>query len=276
MMSAVALNSVMWQFSRIVTPSVGGFAITLMGTESVFFAGAAGWVTMLLVIVSLKVPHTKPSVRRKATQELAEGVRFIRSHRLFATIIPLTFANMFFGMQYMTLMPLVAIRHNRDADGMGLILTFLGLGAVTGTFLIGRRQRSPRIGKIMLAGTFLFSLLITAFAFAPHFYIAVGAMYLVGAANSAFMISSMTALQLRVPPALRGRVMGIYTITFSLIPLGGLLGGAIAEATDERWAMSVSATVLSLIVVFVYLTQREVRDLNGRQLEADQALAESS
>ena len=160
MMSAVALNSIMWQFSRIVTPSLGGFAIKYMGTESVFFAGAFGWLTMMVVIFTLRVPHTKPQVRRRVMQELGEGVGFIARNRLFAVIVPLTFANMFFGMQYLQLMPLFAIRHGVGADGAGFIFMVLGLGAITGTLLVGRRQRSRHIGKIMLSGTFLFSLLV--------------------------------------------------------------------------------------------------------------------
>jgi MFS family permease len=268
MMSAVALNSIMWQFSRIVTPSVGGFMIKYLGTDSVFYAGAAGWVAMLVVIASLRVPHARSSVRRKVLHELAEGFNYIRSHRLFATIIPLTFANMFFGMQYMQLMPLFAQRYDVGSDGMGVMFTSLGVGAVVGTLVIGRYQRSRHIGKIMLGGTFFFSLFVIAFAFAPTYPFAIAAMFAAGVANSSFMISSMTALQLRVPPELRGRVMGIYTITFSLIPLGGMMGGLIAEALDERWALAISAGILTAIVTAVFLTQREVRDLSGVELES--------
>ncbi len=270
MMSAVALNSVMWQFSRIVTPLFAGFAIRYLGTESVFYAGAVGWIAMMLVIFSLRVPHTKPEVRRKVLQELGEGVGFIARNRLFAVIIPLTFANMFFGMQYLQLMPLFAFRHDVGADGMSVIFTFLGLGAISGTLIIGRRQRSRHIGKIMLGGTFMFSALIPAFAFAPNFPLALLTIYVIGVFNSIFLISSMTGMQLRVPPQLRGRVMGIYTITFSLIPLGGLMGGGIAELLDERWAITISALVLSFIVLAVFVTQREVRDLSGEELERDE------
>lgn len=270
MMSAVALNSVMWQFSRIVTPLFAGFAIQYLGTESVFFAGAVGWIAMLLVIFSLRVPQTKPEVRRKVLQELGDGVSFIARNRLFAVIIPLTFANMFFGMQYLQLMPLFAIRHGVEAAGMSVIFTFLGLGAISGTFIISRRQRSNHIGKIMLGGTFMFSVLIPVFAFAPTYPLALAFMYFIGIFNSIFLISSMTSLQLRVPPQLRGRVMGIYTITFSLIPLGGLLGGGVAELLDERWAITISAAVLSSIVLFVFVTQREVRNLSGAELERDE------
>ncbi len=268
MMSAVALNSVMWQFSRIVTPTVGGFAIKYLGTESVFFAGAIGWMTMFVVILSLAVEHTKPTTRRKVIHELNEGIGFITSNKLFAVIIPLTFANMFFGMQYLQLMPLFALRHGVDSDGLGYLFMMLGIGAVSGTVLIGRRQRSRHIGKVMIAGTFLFSLFVAGFAFAPSYAAALVMMYFVGIANSVFLISSMTALQLRVPAQLRGRVMGIYTITFSLIPLGGMLGGGVAEVLDERWAVLISAAVLSLIAIFVFITQREVRNLSGVELEA--------
>ena len=58
--------------------------------------------------------------------------------------------------------------------------------------------------------------------------------------------------------------MGIHTITFSLIPLGGLLGGAIAEVTNVRVALAISAVALSLIVLAIGATQREVRALDGR------------
>lgn len=276
MMSAVALNSVMWQFSRIVTPLFAGFAIQYLGTESVFFAGAVGWIAMLLVIFSLRVPQTKPDVRRKVLQELGEGVSFITGNRLFAVIIPLTFANMFFGMQYLQLMPLFAIRHGVEAAGMSVIFTFLGLGAITGTLVIGRRQRSNHIGKIMLGGTFMFSALVPAFAFAPTYPSALALIYLIGIFNSIFLISSMTSLQLRVPAQLRGRVMGIYTITFSLIPLGGMLGGGIAELLDERWAITISAIVLTSIVVFVFVTKREVRNLSGVELERDEPVSAPS
>ncbi len=270
MMSAVALNSVMWQFSRIVTPLFAGFAIQYLGTESVFFAGAVGWIAMLMVMFTLRVPQTKSDVRRKVLQELGEGVSFIAHNRLFAIIIPLTFANMFFGMQYLQLMPLFAFRHGVEAAGMSVMFTFLGLGAITGTLIIGRRQRSKHVGRTMLGGTFLFSALIPAFAFAPTYPAALASIYLIGIFNSIFLISSMTSLQLRVPPQLRGRVMGIYTITFSLIPLGGLLGGGVAELLDERWAITISAVVLSAIVVIVFITQREVRNLSGVELERDE------
>ena len=101
-----------------------------------------------------------------------------------------------------------------------------------------------------------------------------GIAVIAGIFNSIFMISTMTAMQVKVPEVLRGRVMGIYSITFSLIPMGGFLGGAIAELSGDitsfispvRIGIAIGAIILGAIVLFVAATQREIRSLNGRDL----------
>jgi MFS family permease len=78
------------------------------------------------------------------------------------------------------------------------------------------------------------------------------------------MIGSMTALQMRVPDHMRGRVMGIHAITFSMLLLGGLLGGFIANVTDVRVAIATGAMLMTAVVILVALTQDEIRNLSGR------------
>jgi MFS family permease len=73
----------------------------------------------------------------------------------------------------------------------------------------------------------------------------------------------MTVLQLRVPVELRGRVMGIYGMTFSLIPIGGLLSGGIAQLVNASFAVAVSAGVMLVIVVLVTTTQPVLRQLRA-------------
>ena len=62
--------------------------------------------------------------------------------------------------------------------------------------------------------------------------LALGCAMLASMCTSMFLVSSMTVMQLSVPDGLRDRVMGIHSICFSLIPLGGLLAGAVASATS--------------------------------------------
>lgn len=129
--------------------------------------------------------------------------------------------------------------------------------------VVQRRQRHSHAGRFMTFGALASSCFVVALAFAPIYWIAFVLIMCAGVMHSIFLVISMTTLQLRVPPELRGRVMGIYTLTFSFIPLGGLLGGSIAELLDERWALSISATVFAVITVLVFLTQREVGGLRS-------------
>jgi len=83
--------------------------------------------------------------------------------------------------------------------------------------------------------------------------------------GSFFMISSMTVMQLAVPDALRGRVMGIHSITFSLIPLGGLVLGPLAEIVSAPVAVLSGATVVLLSIVGFSICFRRLWSLNGRE-----------
>lgn len=264
MMSAVALNAMVWQGTRIVAPAIGGVLIAITGTPIVFALSAVGALGMWAILLTLRIPATTSNATRDVVRELREGLDFIFQRRIFLALLGLTYASMFFGMQYVQLMPLMAKEFDVESGRLGLLFTAVGAGAVCGTFVTLRLQKSERLGMMILTAVLVAALFVVGFAASPSYIIGVGLLFMAALANSVFSISIMTALQLRVPDHLRGRVMGIHTITFSLIPLGGLLGGAIAEVTNVRIALAVSAIALALIVVAVGATQREVRDLDGR------------
>ena len=267
MSSAVMLGTVMWQFSRLVTPIIGGILITVGGTQTVFFVGVLGWASMLLVMISLRVSSPPVVKSRNVLGDIVEGVKFILSRRDFVLLIGLTYSTHFFGMQYLQLMPFFAKRFEREADGFGIMLSVLGLGALAGTFTVGKVRASSRVGYFMLGGTLTFTAAVVAFAFAPSFYVALSCLFVGGLANTIFFVIAMTALQLRVPEQMRGRVMGTYTITFSFIPLGGVMGGYVASVYDERIAVAIGAAILASIFIAIGISQPIIRNLNGSNLE---------
>ena len=119
----------------------------------------------------------------------------------------------------------------------------------------------------MLGGSMVFAGAVIALAFARSFYVSIGFLFIGGLANTIFFVVAMTVLQLRVPEHMRGRVLGIYTITFSFIPLGGVMGGVIASIYDERIAVALGAVILASIFLLVGITQPVIRNLNGTNLE---------
>jgi MFS family permease len=134
-------------------------------------------------------------------------------------------------------------------------------------FVLNKR----RLGRLILGGSLCAALalfgfsIVTGYAEAVQnaYAIAICFVFLMSMFNSMYLISSMTVLQMRVPDVLRGRVMGIHGITFSLIPLGALFGGSVASAFTPPIAVAVGASIVMLAVLSVATTQSEIRNLKG-------------
>ena len=268
MVSAVALNSVLWQGTRMVVPAVGGFVIALSDTAVVFLASALGFLTMFAVLTTFDVGHSI-GPQKTSPHQFHEGLKFVISVRLFAVLIPLTWIVTFFGTSYMVLMPAFAELLEVGEKGFGFLVSISGVGSVSGTLLIVSFQKSRHLGRIMLSGAFLSSCALFGFSIVTGFAAeARGAfittsvfVFLMSLFGSVYLISSMTVLQLRVPDGLRGRVMGLHAITFSLISLGGLFGGTVALVFTPPIAVAVGASIVMAAVITVALTQREIRNL---------------
>ena len=273
MMSAVALNSMLYQVSRMFLPALGGVIIALSDTWVVFAASAAGFLAMSRVMASFEPTPAAdvPLAVGHSGRQLVDGFRFVASSRMFALLMLLTYATTFFGISYVQLMPAFARLLGVGEAGYGLLLSVTGIGSFTGTMIVAPLQRSPRLGRVLLVSLLCGACLLIAFnacvALLPGqttgYMLALACGATAAMCISMFMITSMTLMQLAVPDGLRGRVMGIYSICFSLIPLGGLLGGVVATITSAPFAGALNAGVLVAIVAIVAITQPGLRRLDG-------------
>ena len=273
MLSAVALNSILWQGSRMIFPAIGGILIALTDTSLIFVLCGLGFITMLMVLCWLEVVQV---IQTKADTwyEFKEGLRFVLHHRLFLTLILLTWISMFFGTSYIQIMPIFADILQSGERGYGLLISATGVGSVAGNLFISRFQQSRRLGLMMLSCAALapfsligFSLVAGTLAnVAGAFWLASLFAVMTAAFSSVFLVSSMTVLQLKVPDKLRGRVMGIHSITWSMIALGGLIAGALASKFSAPVAVVIGAVIVLSSVIWVTIRKLELLNLNVNQL----------
>ena len=271
MLSAVALNSFLWQSTRMLMPALGGVLIAIADTWLIFKLSAIGFLYMLYVIVGLRVEL--PIERSESTlRQIATGIRFILETPVFKWLIALSFSTMFFVWAYMQLMPAYANTLGAGETGYGMLLSATGLGSVQGTLAIGAFPAKERLGTVILAGALASALVMYGFAamlLVPSYYGALAFAMLGSACSAAFMINALTVLQLEVPDKLRGRVMGIHAMTYSLMPLGGLLLGALTDRIGATAALSVSVSAFLLILLLISVTQPVLRQLDGSMLQRE-------
>ena len=268
MMKAVALNSMVWQGTRIVGPAIGGIIIaTKYGTAPGFFIGALGFITMSAAMTTIKdTDFKKTSTGKGMFQDMIEGLQFIRHHPLFLALIGLTFFNSIFGMSYITLLPVFA----KDileigSSGLGSLHAVSGIGGITGTLITARLSKSIGRGTILSTGAISFGICLSLFAISSatlnSIPLSVLFIFLAGISSSLYMITIMSTLQIMVPNELRGRVMGIYGMTFNLIPIGAMQAGFIAEQWSAATAVIVGGIAVMIFAITVQMFSKQVRNL---------------
>ena len=273
MMSAVALNSSVWSGNRIVAPAIAGFIIALTNMETSFFVAAFCFAVMSVVMVFLKVPAIPQGGRGNPIQDMFEGLNFIGRNSIFSFLIGMTFFNSFFGMAYVFLMPMFA----QDSLGLGAgeygtLLSAGGIGSLLVTLWLGSRRDTRFKGLLIIGGAVLFGISLIVFGvtsrYIGSFELALVILFIMGAVTSTYMISIQSSLQMMVPDRMRGRVMGFYGMTWSIMPLGGLQAGALANIAfvGAPFAVVIGGLAVAAFAIGPALLNGKVRNL-GRELE---------
>ena len=270
MMSAVALNSVVWSGNRIVAPAFAGFLIAVTNMETVFFVAGFGFVAMALVMLFLKVPAIPRGSRGNPLQDMLEGLRFIKDNTIISFLIGMTFFNSFFGMAYVFMIPVFAQDHfGLGAGEYGMLVGVGGVGSLAVNFWLGTRSSINTkarfiIGGAVMFGVALISLGLTAVLIGSY-HLALVILCAMGMFTSLYMISIQSTLQMMVPDRVRGRVMGFYGMTWSIMPLGGTQAGALANigAIGAPGAVIIGGLAVAAFALGPALFNRKIRNLDA-------------
>ena len=270
--NAVAMESIVWNVVRIFGPLFAGIIIDRVSIPASMFASAASFYLLGAVVSVLRLRARAPSQGQVARQ-IAAGLRYVRQHSVFSIIMMLTFCNSMFGMAYIGLMPVFA----KDvlevgAERIGWLLGAAGIGAITGTVVVGSMKDRHPLGLAILAGAVFYGLGLVLFAFTASqkmYLVSMVVLVFVGIAHSLYITGGIAAIQSLVPDQLRGRIMGLYGVTWSLGPLSLVFGGPVSKALDSPpWAVAIGAMIVVVVAILVGLFSPQMRSLPVRPDEA--------
>ncbi len=233
--NAVSLNSVIIHSSRIIGPALAGALIAVLGVAPCFALNALTFGVMIVALRSMEPELLRPAPRAEHEPgAVRAAIRYVA--RTPALAIPLAMMALVgtLAFNFQTVLPLLAhFTFGQDASGYALLLAAMGAGSIVGALATGARgSTGPRLITLS-AGAFGFFGLIAAVA--PTFPLEIAAMVPLGAASITFAAGVNSQLQLRVEPAMRGRVMALYGIVFlGSTPIGGPLTGWLAETLGPR------------------------------------------
>ncbi len=259
--NAIALNSTLFNATRVAGPAVGGVVIVAVGMANCFFLNAASFLAVLLALVLLKVPRAPKPPWKPFLKAWKELLDYLLERRELKLILLLMTTVAVLAMPYFVLLPILA----RDTlgvgpRGFGLLMAMSGLGAFAGGLTLARRlQRRPPMPSF-LAGQGLFLLGLMGLGLCRNYYAALGCMALAGFGLVTQLSTGNSLLQLNVPDELRGRLMSLFgLIVMGFAPLGSMLYGGAAHFVGAGPAIAGGALCAAVVAGVVLWRHPELR-----------------
>ncbi len=273
MSSAVGLNSAIHPGARIFAPVFAGLlidhlGIPLQGAGVVLYMVSAGTFFYSFMVYRTRPREIQRAQGASGIENLKDGIKYVRNNRIFRVIIGTSLMNAFFAGSHIILIPIFAEELMGEASGsaIGYIFAAGGIGGLTGAIAGGSMGSTRNKGRILLGSALTFGGSVIVFALSPWYALLLAMEWLSAAGNEMFTVIGQSILHSAVPNEYRGRVMGIWGMTYTLAqPMGQMQVGALASGIGASAAIAIGGTIACVIALAGLGRDKVVRDMGREQ-----------
>lgn len=268
---AIAFNAARFNLTRVLGPALAGVIMARFGAPLSLAFAAAGSATVLVATWLIQPAPGKRSRLAPWRSSIGEGAAYVRRDRYVLQLLSITGAFGLLVMPFQAFLPALArdVLHT-GADGLAALVTAIGAGAVIGAVITGTRAVARRPNQAMALFALVTSVGLSALGLATPqrgfpVWVPLTLLVLVGLGSVGFLTTANAILQLRVPDALVGRVMGLWVVlNAGTTPLGSLALGAVSERigvpTMLFWCGVIGAGLAVLLSRMLSEVARTVHD----------------
>ncbi len=262
--NAIALNSAQFNMSRILGPTLGGYAMVLFGVAGNFFLNGVSFLAVLWALVRIRYPEEEHVHPASIWDSLRAGFAYLQSQRQMTVLMWMTATVSLLGIPFLTFIPYFAkVQLNAGESGLGWLLAGSGLGAVLGAVTIAAKGNLRHRGIVLtVSGVFFFAAII-GFCYSNRFALS-EVLALCEGYSGILMISCFNvSIQHLASDSMRGRVMSIYATSFlGLPPLGALFAGELSRHIPTGHALATMAGVAATLFLGFFAFSPALRSLD--------------
>jgi MFS family permease len=271
--NAVALNSAIINGSRLIGPAIGGFIIQLIGEGGCFTINAVSFIFVLYALS--KIVYVSPNLEKMKNPfiEIKAGFQYVKNH---IPILVLLFTTMLFSFcifSYATFMPAyVKDTLLRDSSSLGIIMSAVGIGAVSSALYLAARKSVLGLGKIVVIAMSLASIALMPAFFIKSFWLILPLAVCAGFGITCSLAAINTLLQTLTTDAMRGRVMAYYSMCFvGSSALGSLFWSHIAKIITLSWCVTI-CSIICLLTAFMFEKFRPLIRLHSHPIFVEKGI----
>ncbi|MBT6277186.1 MAG: MFS transporter [Chromatiales bacterium] len=255
--TAMSLDTLTGNGTRMVGPALGGLALEALGIGPTFLIAAV--LQSLTIVIALRFHHEHRTGDARGTgvwRDMLDGLRHVRSNRPLMGTLMVTVAFNVFGFPVTSMIPVIGA----DVLGLspfpvGLLSSADGLGAFIGGSIVAAFATPQHFKKIYLYGTFTYLNMVLLFSSGTIPWLSGGLLVVMGLGAAGFSAMQATLAYLHAAPEYRSRVMGVLTVCIGTGPIGFAHVGLLADALGPSLAcaiMAIEGIACLLLVVLIW------------------------
>jgi len=264
---AMALNTIGFSLMRVLGPALAGYLIAAVSAAGTFFILAALYGASALVALAVAIPPPRQTAARaSALADMAEGFRYSLHNPVMRMLLALgALPYLLLVPVWVTLFPIFA----KDVfaagpQGLGVLLTSVGLGGTLGGLIANALARAERQGLLQAGWIAVMAPAIVGAAASPTLAVSTACAFLGGVAEMALTASNMAVLQLSAPEAMRGRIASLMLLYPAMISTGSFLAGPLADLLGPRGAAAALASAALAALALLYFSSPVIKEIRQR------------
>lgn len=256
--SAVGMNSVSWNVSRIIGPGIAGMTIYLLGPSETFGIATALYLPLIICLCLMALQPRKADTGSADSffGKIIDGGAVVVGNPLIFSTLCLVFLNSFFVRGVLEIQPaIVGQILGGESASLAIVTAAAGIGSLIASGWIGLGFLNKFQIQVLLWPMVLAGIIITA---ALHFFVnlvPISMIFIVTGFTATLVgIGAQTLIQLEVNENYRARVMTWWsTISFGSLVFGGIIIGFLGDIIGIGNAIIIMmlggvAAVLSLLM----------------------------
>ncbi len=262
--NAIALNSAQFNMSRILGPTLGGYAMLLFGVAGNFFLNGVSFLAVLWALTRIRYPDASSARHQSVFASLRGGFAYLRSQRHMLVLVWMICVASLLGLPFLTFIPYFAkVQLHSGESGLGWLLAGSGAGAVAGAVTVAARGMIRHRGAVVTIAGSVFFLAIIGFCSSHSFALSEVLAFFEGFSGILMISSFNVSIQHLSSDEMRGRVMSIYATSFlGLPPLGSLFAGELSRHIPTGLALGLMSGTAMLAFIGIYLFSPALRSLD--------------
>jgi MFS family permease len=246
---AITAVSISYNAARAIGPTLAGLMFSSLGAGWVFAVSVA---TTLVMWESIRrwPPHVHPPSRLPAERLWSgtlSGLRFAWHSRIILAQLVRAMAFSAAGSALWALLPVIALRQlGSGAQGFGLLMGCMGMGAVANALVIGPVRTRFGLDAVVGAACVAFASVMLLAAWVRNPPIVYAAMAVGGAAWMSAMSTFNMATQASAPPWVRSRAVALHIVaSLGAFAIGSAFWGAVSDIAGLTNALVVASAVMA-------------------------------